>query len=117
MINQLDGFLIRELGTFQLKGKTNPVSVYELVCRMEESNELQRIKCLTFSKVLDPFRRGSWQEAEEAIEKFQESIKSLGKDGPCLFFLNLCKKYGKSPPGESWNGVVSMEEKIREAGK
>jgi len=117
MIDQLDGFLIRELGKFQLKGKTNPISVYELVCRMEESNEQQRIKCVTFPKVLDPFRRGSWQEAEEAIEKFQESIKSLGKDGPSLFFLNLCKKYGKSLPGESWNGVVSMEEKIREAEK
>jgi adenylate cyclase len=69
---------------------------------------------VTFPKVLDPFRRGSWEEAEEAIEKFQESIKGLGKDGPSLFFLNLCKKYGKSPPVESWNGVVSMEEKIRE---
>jgi adenylate cyclase len=111
MIDQLDGFLIRELGKFQLKGKINPISVYELVCRMEDSNEQQRIKCVTFSKVLDPFRRGSWEEAEEAIGKFQESIKSLGKDGPSLFFLNLCKKYGKSPPGESWDGVVSMEEK------
>ncbi len=111
MIDQLDGFLIRGLGKFQVKGKTIPISVYELVCRLEEANELQRIKCVTFSKVLDPFRRGSWQEAEEAIEKFQESIKSLGKDGPSLFFLNLCKKYGKSPPGESWSGVVSMEEK------
>ena len=111
MIDQLEGFLIRELGKFQLKGKINPISVYELVCRSEEANELQRTKCVTFPEVLDPFRRGAWEEAEEAIEKFQESIKCLGKDGPSLFFLNLCKKYGKSPPRESWNGVVSMEEK------
>ena len=111
MIDQLEGFLIRELGRFQLKGKINPISVYELDCLIEEANELQRIKCVTFPNALDTFRRGSWHEAEEAIEKFQESIKSLGKDGPSLFFLNLCKKYGKSPPGESWNGVVSMEEK------
>jgi adenylate cyclase len=111
MIDQLNGFLIRELGKFQLKGKINPVSIYELVCRIEEAHEQQRTKCLMFSKVLNPFRRGSWEEAEEAIEKFQGSIKSLGKDGPSLFFLNLCKKYRKGPPGESWNGVVSMEEK------
>jgi len=117
MIDQLDGFLIRELGKFQLKGKINPISIYELICRLEEANELQRIKCLTFHKVLDPFRRGSWEEAEEAVGKFQESIKSLGKDGPSLFFLRLCKKYGKSPQEESWNGVVSMEEKIREVEK
>ncbi|MGZ3613702.1 MAG: CHASE2 domain-containing protein [Thermodesulfobacteriota bacterium] len=111
MIDQLDGFLVRELGKFQLKGKINPVSVYELICRIEESNEEQRIKSVSFPKVLDPFRKGYWQEAEEAIETYQESIESLGKDGPSHFFLNLCKKYGKNPPGESWSGVVSMEEK------
>jgi adenylate cyclase len=78
---------------------------------MEESNEQQRITCLTFPKVIDAFRRGSWEEVEEAIGKLQESIKNPGEDGPSLFFLNLCKKYKKSPPGESWNGVVPMEEK------
>jgi adenylate cyclase len=111
MIHQLDGFLVRELGKFQLKGKINPVSVYELICRMEESDEQQRIKSASFSKVLDLFRRGSWEEAAEAIEKYQESIKSLGKDGPSHFFLNLCRKYEKTPPGESWSGVVSMQGK------
>ncbi len=111
VIDQLDGFLTRELGRFRLKGKIESISIYELVCRIEESNEQQRIKCLTFPKVIDAFRRGSWEEVEEVIERLQESIKSPGEDGPSLFFLNLCKKYRKSPPGESWNGVVPMEEK------
>ena len=111
VIEQLDGFLTRELGRFRLKGKIESISIYELVCRIEESNEPQRIKCLTFSKVLDPIRRGSWEEAEEAIKEFQESIRNFGGDGPSLFFLNLCRKYKKNPPGESWNGVVPMEEK------
>jgi adenylate cyclase len=111
MVDQLQGFLLRELGQFQLKGKINPVSIYELISRLEDSNEQQRTKCAMFSKTLDPFKRGAWGEAEEAIKKYQESIRSLGEDGPSHFFLNLCKKYEKSPPGESWNGVVSMEEK------
>ena len=111
MIDQLDGFLIRELGKFQLKGKIKPISIYELVCRMEESDEPQRIKCQTFAKVLDPIRRGSWEEAEEAIKEFQESIRNLGEDRPSLFFLNLCRKYRKNPPGELWDGVVPMEGK------
>jgi adenylate cyclase len=111
VIEQLDGFLTRELGRFRLKGKIESISIYELVCRIEESNEPQRIKCSTFSKVIDAFRRGSWEEAEEAINEFQGSIRNLGEDGPSLFFLNLCRKYRKNPPGESWNGVVPMEEK------
>jgi adenylate cyclase len=110
-IDQLDGFLTRELGRFLLKGKIESISIYELLCRKEGSNDQQRIKCMTFAKVLDPFRKGYWKEAEEAIEKFQESIKSYGEDGPSLFFLDLCQKYMKNPPGEPWDGVVPMEEK------
>jgi adenylate cyclase len=110
-IDQLDGFLTRELGRFLLKGKIESISIYELVCRKEGSNDQQRIKCMTFGKVLDPFRKGYWKEAEEAIEKFQESIKSFGKDGPSLFYLNLCKQFRENPPGESWDGVVRMVEK------
>jgi adenylate cyclase len=111
VIDQLDGFLTRELGRFLLKGKIESISIYELLCRKEESNDQQRIKCMTFAKVLDPFRKGYWKEAEEAIEKFQESIKSYGEDGPSLFFSNLCKKYKEKPSREPWNGVVPMEEK------
>ena len=111
VIDQLDGFLTRELGRFLLKGKIESNSIYELVCRKEESNDQQRIKCMTFAEVLGPFRKGYWKEAEEAIEKFQESIKSFGEDGPSLFFSDLCKKYIRKPPREPWDGVVPMEEK------
>jgi adenylate cyclase len=110
-IDQLDGFLTRELGRFLLKGKIESISIYELVCRKEESNDQQRIKCMTFAKVLDPFRKGYWKETEETIEKFQESIKSYGEDGPSLFFSDLCKKYKEKPSREPWDGVVPMEEK------
>jgi len=111
VIGQLDGFLARELGRFRLKGKIESISIYELVCRKEESDDQQRIKCVTFGEVLGPFRKGYWNEAEEAIEKFQESIKDFGVDGPSLFFSDLVKKYIQKPPREPWDGVVPMEEK------
>jgi adenylate cyclase len=111
VIDQLDGFLTRELGRFLLKGKIESISIYELVCRKEESNDQQKIKCMTFAEVLGPFRKGHWKEAEEAIEKFQKSIKSFGEDGPSLFFSDLCKKYKEKPSREPWDGVVLMDEK------
>ena len=105
MIDQLEGFLTRDLGRFFLKGKKKSISIRELVCRKEESNEQQRIKCAMFADVLDAFRRRSW---DEAIEKFQESSMSLGMDGPSLFYSNLCKQYRENPPGESWDGIISV---------
>jgi adenylate cyclase len=103
VIHELDAFLFRELGAFQLKGKMRPISIYELVCRIEDSDEQQRMKCLAFSKLLNAFRKGSWDEAEKQIEK---CIQVCGEDPASSFFLNLCKMYRKNPPAESWDGVI-----------
>ncbi len=103
VIHELDVFLIRELGAFQLKGKMRPISIYELVCRIEDSDEQQRMKCVIFGKLLSAFRKGSWDEAEKQIEKF---IQVCGEDRASFFFLNLCKMYRKNPPLESWDGVI-----------
>ncbi|MGZ3598182.1 MAG: CHASE2 domain-containing protein [Syntrophales bacterium] len=106
VIHELDVFVIRELGAFQLKGKMRPISIYELVCRIEESDEQQRMKCAAFSKVLNAFRKGSWDEAEKQIEK---CIQVCGEDRASFFFSNLCKMYRKNPPLELWDGVIPLD--------
>jgi adenylate cyclase len=108
VIEQLDAFLTRDLGRFLLTGKKNPLGIHELVCRVEESDERQRELCATFSSILGTFRGRSWAEAEK---RFQEAIERFGKDGPSLFYLDLCKKYRQSAPNEPWDGVVPVAEK------
>jgi adenylate cyclase len=108
VVSQLDGFITRELGRFLLVGKTKPLSIHELLCRTEEGNDLQGRQWAMFAEVLGAFRRRSW---EEAMEGFRELIKSLGKDGPSLFYLRLCEQYRESPPEESWDGVVRITQK------
>jgi adenylate cyclase len=108
VIGQLDTFLTRDLGRFLLAGKTKPLGIHELVCRVEESDERQRELCTTFSSILGTFRGRSWAEAEKRL---RETIERFGKDGPSLYYLDLCKKYRQSPPDESWEGVVPVAEK------
>jgi adenylate cyclase len=108
VLYQLDGFLTRELGKFLLVGKSKPVVVYELICRMEDSNQQQRNLCAIFSKALNAFMRQSW---EEAIKGFNESIKIHNEDGPSIFYLKLCQKYRDNPPGEMWDGLVCLDKK------
>lgn len=64
--------------------------------------------CAIFAQALDSFRRQSWDEAEE---KFKQSIETLGKDGPSLFYLKLCERYRENPPEETWDGVVHLDKK------
>jgi adenylate cyclase len=107
VINQLGGFLTREIGTFLLAGKSKPVVVHELLCREGDCSEQQRKICTIFAEALHAFRERSW---DAAIEKFLTCIKH-GDDGPSRFYLGLCEHYKNNPPGESWDGVIRMGKK------
>jgi adenylate cyclase len=108
VVHQLDGFLTREVGRFRLKGKVNPIVIHEILCRVEESGETQRRACEIFSEGLGAYKRRSW---DEAIERFNRSIGTIGEDGPSLFYMKLCEDYKKNPPEEPWDGVINMEKK------
>jgi adenylate cyclase len=108
VLRQLDGFLTRKLGHFLLAGKSRPIPVYELICHLEESNEQQRDLCAIFDEALSAYRKQSWKDA---IEMFHESMKICKKDGPSIFYVQLCEKYRENPPGKMWNGLVCLNNK------
>jgi adenylate cyclase len=104
----LNGFLTREAGTFLLKGKTQPVVVHELLCRLEEAEEKQILACAVFADAQQAFRQRAWGEAKT---NFRRCIDLLGEDSLSRFYLELCEEHLKDPPGSSWTGVVEMTEK------
>ena len=108
VLHQLDIFVIRELGQFILAGKSKPIKVYELLCHKEALDRQIKDLCKTFSEALCAYRKRSWMDA---IERFHDSMKINEQDGPSRFYLNLCKKYKETPPDESWDGLVRLDEK------
>jgi adenylate cyclase len=108
VINHLEGFFTRKIGEFKLAGKTKPVAIYELVCKLEDCDERQMMAHKIFADALQAFTRRSW---DEAIDGFQKTIEILGKDGPSNFYIKLCKYDKEHEPGELWDGVVRMEYK------
>lgn len=108
VLNELDGFLTRRLGEFILAGKTRSIVVYELICRLQESEEKQKALCAIFDEALSAYRDKSW---DKAIENFYECTKIYGEDGPASFYTKLCKKYKEKPPEEMWNGLIFLDKK------
>jgi adenylate cyclase len=106
VLDQLDGFLTREIGRFLLSGKTNPVTIHELLCHLEECSEQQRQLCLAFAQALRAYQKQSW---EEAIERFQECLSLSRQDGPSRFYVEICAEYGERPPAEEWDGLVRLD--------
>ena len=108
VLHQVDDFLTRELGEFLLSGKSKPVVLHELICREVESTEKQRNLCGLFAEALSAYRGQSW---EEAIDKFNASLRITEQDGPSLFYLELCERYRENPPNEGWDGLVRFHKK------
>jgi len=108
VIQDLCGFLTKEIGTFRLKGKSQPVIVHELLCCLEEADEKQRRICAAFADALHAFRERSWAEA---ADKFFQGACEIESDGPAHFYMKLCEHYRVNAPDDAWQGVISMEEK------
>jgi adenylate cyclase len=110
VLQHLDGFLSRELGTFLLVGKSKPLVIYELLCGMEEATEQQSRLCQLFAEALRAYRSQAWEEAITAFYTLTSST-IFKEDGPSHFYARLCEQYRARPPGVRWDGVVRITSK------
>lgn len=88
VIEGLSGFVSRELGAFLLKGKTLPVTVFELIGIVEEIAHTQphfpQLNSF-FAKALNLFKDGQWQRA---LDEFRAINKGYPDDGPTRFYIS-----------------------------
>lgn len=89
-IDGLEGLVTRELGSFHLKGKQQPVNLYEVICSTETvTAEIIRLQTL-FAAALASFRQQSWPAA---IEQFQAVLDVYPDDGPSQYYLASCRNH------------------------
>lgn len=104
-----DEFFLRELDCIIVKGRTKPVTVYELIAFNDEklpTNVLDGIE--HFSRGLNSYKR---RQFTEASEHFMHAFKANKADGPSLVYYERCKFYIDNPPPEDWDGVFKMKAK------
>lgn len=87
ILNNLEGFLSRELGSFPLAGKSKSVTVHELICRIEQADPIMHQHCAEFAEALAAFRERRWREAGD---QFSAMLRANDLDGPARFYLKLC---------------------------
>lgn len=102
-----DHFLCRELDSIRVKGKNEPVTIYELLTEDKEDplfNALVR-------RFVDGLKMYRNMQFEEALQVFEELHKDFINDGPSKVFLDRCKEYVQNPPPRGWDGVYIMTSK------
>lgn len=105
----LDHTLVeREVDEVRVKGKHQPVKIYEILGERENcaSNTLEMLS--HFSEGIAFYRKQAW---DSAIAYFQKSLELLPSDKPSQLYINRCSLYKTTPPPLIWDGVFEMTTK------
>jgi adenylate cyclase len=99
--------VVRQLDLVRVKGKREPVRIYELLALAPGPTGL--------APFLEAFDWGfsAWQAQrwEEAIAHFGEADRLRGGDACSRAYLERCEAMRRTPPGPEWDGVYEMKTK------
>jgi adenylate cyclase len=107
------GFIFRELDLIQVKGKLQPVTIYELVGREAEIGADAdaadtRSRLDVFDRARQLYRGRRWADAQSA---FQNVLDRWPEDGPSRTYWKRCQEYLFEEPPSAWDGVFTMSHK------
>lgn len=105
-----DEFLTRQLDLLQVKGKTKPVTVFELMADKSDEPNLQHLVSIAtvYTEGLNLYYAQKW---DEAIAKFHEVLTIEPNDGPSKTYIHRCEEFKENPPEAGWIGVYIMKHK------
>jgi len=105
---QAPEFFYRELDRVRVKGKAEPVTIFEPLGMRDELpiNEVEDVKL--FQKALELYREQKWDESEHVLLELQ----SVEPDS-FLFalYLERIKLFREEAPPEDWDGVFTYQTK------
>jgi adenylate cyclase len=107
------GLLFRELDLIRVKGKLQPVTVYELFghrldLQQEGTLADAEARLAEFEKARRLYRQRQWSQAQSV---FQSILNIWPNDGPSIVYLKRCQDYLADEPLPEWDGVFTMTHK------
>jgi adenylate cyclase len=107
------GFVFRELDLIRVKGKLQPVTIYELLGRQRDldangASAALRSRLDLFAQGRGLYRKREWAQAQEA---FQRLLDKWPEDGPARTYQKRCQEYLLEEPPSVWDGVHTMTHK------
>ncbi|MGA8539715.1 MAG: adenylate/guanylate cyclase domain-containing protein [Terriglobales bacterium] len=100
-------FVAREVDRIRVKGKKQPVVIYELLAPISERDAYAPLLA-QYNAALDVYRSQNWQEA---TGKFGELLAVYPDDGPTQVLLQRCIEFMEEAPDPEWDGVYVMKSK------
>ncbi len=100
-------FDTRKLDRIRVKGKDQPVVVYELLGPKGAIGPQQAQQVGLYESAFDAYLKRAF---EDSISKL-DALQRLGPDRPAEILKERCLEYLQSPPAPGWDGVYTMKTK------
>ena len=106
--SKVKGFVFRELDKVKVKGKDEPVAIFELVGAESEVDKKRQDEIKLWHQCLKHYRAQDWDQAEVALLNLQRI-----HPGHKLYeeFSERISEYRKDPPSPGWDGVTKFKTK------
>lgn len=100
-------FAYRELDLVKVKGKNEPVAIFEPVALDKDLPEADRAEIARWNDALALVRRQQWDAAQALLE----SLNAAHPRGLYTLYLERIAIYREQPPVDDWDGVTKFETK------
>ena len=104
-----NSFLFRELDLVRVKGKEEPISIFEIMVNDDSDADLD-LKLISnkFTEALNKYRE---REFEVAKEMFNDVLTLKEGDLTSQLYVERCEEYLIEPPPEDWDFVYTATSK------
>ncbi len=96
--------LAREVDVLRVVGKNKPVRIFEVVGQRETATPEVLARLEAFERVLEAYRRRSWEEAET-------KAVALAGDPVAAVYAARCARFRSEPPAADWDFVYELKTK------
>ncbi len=102
-------YRIRRVDSVVVKGKTEPVGVYEVLDYHTAESFPNLMESVNhFQEGLQKYRQQQW---DRAVQSFRKALELNPADEICHMYIDRCELLKKNPPPAAWDGVWVMDSK------
>lgn len=98
----------RPVDCLRVKGKRQPVTVYQLIASPLSLNADMRAILASHHEGFQQYRRRAFAEA---ADRFAAVLRAWPTDGPARVLRERAARYATTPPPDDWDGVYDLDSK------
>lgn len=105
----MDEVFVRVIDRIVVKGKTKPITVYELLGLKEDKEAVDKFSI--YKNYIDGYKKYREREFENAKSFFKKSLDKNPNDELSKIYLERSENYISNPPSNNWDGVSHLKSK------